>query len=49
MSTYEISTTLGRVLGEVKAIDKTDAREKAKKRWKDFPEFRIRRLAFKFG
>lgn len=47
MSTYEVSTTLGRVLGKVTAIDKTDAREKAKKRWKDIPEFRIVKLVFK--
>lgn len=46
MSTYEVSTTLGYVLGNVNAIDKTDAREKAKKRWKDIPEFRIVKLVF---
>ncbi len=46
MSTYEVSTTLGRVLGKVIAIDKTEAREKAKKKWKDVPEFRIVKLVF---
>lgn len=46
MSTYEVSTTLGRVLGKVKAIDKTDAIEKAKKKWKDVSEFRIVKLTF---
>lgn len=46
MATYEVSTTLGRVLGDVKAIDRTDAREKAKKKWKDFSEFRIKKLLF---